>query len=137
MKTEERNRLIYEAWKAGKSAKEISEEFHCTPSTVNYIRESYKALLAMRKTLITVIFWKRRQGAMITERLSASGLHSTGSVTSTSCSTVLPTTLLRLLNSQPSEARVSVSCVSSGTPLLVRSRRSRISVLRRGTSLSG
>lgn len=52
MKTEERNRLIYEAWKAGKSAKEISEEFHCTPSTVNYIRESYKALLAMRKTLI-------------------------------------------------------------------------------------
>lgn len=52
MKTEERNRLIYEAWKAGKSAKEISEEFHCTPSTVNYIREAYKALLAMRKTLI-------------------------------------------------------------------------------------
>ena len=52
MKTEERNRLIYEAWKNGKSAKEIAEEFHCTPSTVNYIRESYKALLAMRKTLV-------------------------------------------------------------------------------------
>lgn len=52
MKTEERNRLIYEAWKAGKNTNEIAKEFHCTPSTVKYIRETYKALLSMRKTLV-------------------------------------------------------------------------------------
>lgn len=51
MKTEERNKLIFEAWSNGESLKSIAERFHCTPSTANRARETYQAQQAMRKTL--------------------------------------------------------------------------------------
>ena len=51
MKTEERNRLIFEAWSNGESLKSIAKRFHCTPSTANHAREVYQAQQAMQKTL--------------------------------------------------------------------------------------
>lgn len=51
MKAEERKKLIFEAWKNGESVKSIAQRFHCTPSTINHLRESYQAEEAMRKTL--------------------------------------------------------------------------------------
>lgn len=51
MKTEERNKLIFEAWSNGESIKSIAERFHCTPSTANHARELYQAQQAMQKTL--------------------------------------------------------------------------------------
>lgn len=51
MKTEERNKLIFEAWLNGESLKSIAERFHCTPSTANHAREAYQAQQAMQKTL--------------------------------------------------------------------------------------
>lgn len=52
MKTEERNKLIFEAWTNGESLKSIAERFHCTPSTANHARETYQAQQAMQKTLV-------------------------------------------------------------------------------------
>lgn len=51
MKTEERNKLIFEAWSNGESIKSIAERFHCTPSTANHARELYQAQQALQKTL--------------------------------------------------------------------------------------
>lgn len=51
MKTEERNKLIFEAWSNGESLKSIAERFNCTPSTANHARELYQAQQAMQKTL--------------------------------------------------------------------------------------
>lgn len=51
MKTEERNKLIFEAWANGESLKSIAERFHCTPTTAKHARETYQAQQAMQKTL--------------------------------------------------------------------------------------